>query len=128
MVRIKFCRPKLRGVDLNAVKHVVETSDKQRFTLLFVPEEEDGVQGVPVQIPARPETEQIPSPMNLGVAEGSASGDKGKGNVSTGDITSGPGTWWIRANQGHTIKVTSPIDFRQIHISWSPPDSKGRRS
>jgi len=115
LVCIKFRRPKLRGVDLNAVKNVVETSDKQRFTLLFVPEGEDGLQGVPVQIPARPETEQIPGPMDLGVAEGSASGDKGK--ESAGDITSGPGTWWIRANQGHTIKVTSPIDFLQIDIS-----------
>lgn len=126
MVCIKFRRPKLRGVDLNAVKHVVETSDKQRFTLLFVPEEEGGLQGVPIQIPARPETEQIPSLTTMGVAEGSASGDKGKAKESVNDITSGPGTWWIRANQGHTIKVTSPIGFCQIHISPPPPDSKGR--
>ena len=71
---------------------------------------------MPVQIPARPETEQIPSLTTMGVAEGSASGDKGKAKVSENDITSGPGTWWIRANQGHTIKVISPIGCLQIHI------------
>jgi len=107
----KLCRPKLRGVDLNAVKHVVETSEKQRFALLFVPEEEDGRQEVPVQIPARPEIEQIPTPISAGVAEGSASVDKGKAKESVNDMTSGPGVWWIRANQGHTIKVTPPIDY-----------------
>jgi RNA:NAD 2'-phosphotransferase (TPT1/KptA family) len=96
--------------------HVVENSEKQRFTLLFVPEEEDGRQGVPVQIPARPETEQVPTPVSVGVAEGSASGDKGKVKESVNDITSGPGVWWIRANQGHTIKVISAIDFLRIHI------------
>lgn len=52
----------------------------------------------------------------MGVAEGSASGDKGKAKESENDITSGPGTWWIRANQGHTIKVISPIGRLQIHI------------
>jgi len=107
------------------VKHVVQTSEKQRFTLLFVPEEVEGRQGVPVQIPAGPETEQISTPDTVGVAEGSVSGDKGKLKESVNDITSGPGVWWIRANQGHTIKVTPPIKLLQIRISWPLPDSKG---
>jgi RNA:NAD 2'-phosphotransferase (TPT1/KptA family) len=125
LVCVKFCRPKLRGVDLNAVKHVVETSEKQRFTLLFVPEEEEGRQGVSIQIPAGPETEQIPTPINVDVAEGSTRGDKGKLKESVDDITSGPGVWWIRANQGHTIKVTPPIQFLQIHISRQLSDFEG---
>jgi len=76
-----------------------------------VPEEEDGSQGVPVQIPARPETEQTATPVIVGDSEGSANDDKGKAKESINDITSGPGVWWIRANQGHTIKVISAIDF-----------------
>lgn len=77
---------------------------------------------MPVQIPAQPETEQIPIPMDVGAAEGSASGDKGKEKESVNDITSGPGVWWIRANQGHTIKVTPPnfIFFKFISNGHHP--------
>lgn len=95
---------------------MVETSEKQRFTLLFVPEEEDGHQAVPVQIPARPESEQISTSSSVGVVEGSAGSDKGKKRASIGDITSSPGVWWIRANQGHTIKVTPAINLCPVHI------------
>lgn len=94
---------------------MVETSEKQRFTLLFVPEEEDGHQGVPVQIPARPDSEQTSTSSSAGVVEGSAGSDKGKEKASIGGVTSGPGVWWIRANQGHTIKVTPAIDICPVH-------------
>ena len=124
---LKLRRPKLKGVDLNAVKRVVEASDKQRFTLLFVPEGEGGDERVPVQNPAQPETEHIPALVSGSVAEGSSSGDKGKERESINDITSGPGVWWIRANQGHTLKVTSAIDFRLIHTQRPLTHSKGRR-
>jgi len=133
-------RPKLKGVDLQAVKHVVETSEKQRFTLLFVAEGEgeEGPEGVPVEIPAQSEPRQIPTPVGLDVAEGSGSGDKGKSRELVGDIISGPGVWWIRANQGHTIKVEDleltpindpaevPVAIHGTHIAaWNKIAQKG---
>ncbi|KAG9001210.1 hypothetical protein FRB90_011656 [Tulasnella sp. 427] len=79
-----LARPKLSklGCDFDTLRQIVADNDKQRFTLLFEP---DGVQ----------DAEEATSTTIQSVSEPSAS------------LNSPPssGTWWIRANQGHSLQV-----------------------
>ncbi|KAG8799243.1 hypothetical protein FRC16_005480 [Serendipita sp. 398] len=92
-------RPKLRGVDFERVKEIVESNEKQRFTLLLEPDHNGAStsnQGsstdVPVEIP-HPVSWTIPAPPGSSTP------------IPLDELTGAPGTWYIRANQGHSLKV-----------------------
>lgn len=81
-----LARPKLAKLecDFDALRAIVANNDKQRFTLLFEPE---GCQ----------DPEQATAATIQSVSEPSSS--------SAGSSLGTNGTWWIRANQGHSLKV-----------------------
>lgn len=92
-------RPKLRGVTFEKVKNAVETSDKQRFTMLFEPSDAaslakgNNVSEIPVEIPHSAVITIPPSPGT-------------EITQSLDDLVNADGIWYIRANQGHTIKAS----------------------
>jgi len=91
-------RPKMRGVTFEKVKEIVETNNKQRFTLLLEPPSASSATtdviatSVPVEIPH-------PAQVTIPALPGS--------EVPTDleELIEAGGTWYIRANQGHTLKV-----------------------
>ncbi|CCA72627.1 related to TPT1-tRNA 2`-phosphotransferase [Serendipita indica DSM 11827] len=82
-------RPKLRGYGFNQIREVVEENDKQRFTLLLEPY-------TTTSSSAAPDT-AVPITIPSKLADDSSDILK--------DLDMDSGTWYIRANQGHSLKV-----------------------
>jgi RNA:NAD 2'-phosphotransferase (TPT1/KptA family) len=87
----------MRGVTFERIKEIVETNNKQRFTLLLEPPNASATTnvittGVPVEIPH-------PTQVTIPALPGS--------DVPTDleELIEAGGTWYIRANQGHTLKA-----------------------
>lgn len=80
-----LARPKIAKLecDFDTLRAIVANNDKQRFTLMFEPA---GVQ----------DAEQATTAAIQNVTEPS---------LATSNLGSNNGTWWIRANQGHSLKV-----------------------
>lgn len=81
-----LARPRVSKLecDFDTLRAIVANNDKQRFTLLFEPE-------------AGQDPEQATATTIQNVSEPSSS--------SAGSSLGNNGTWWIRANQGHSLKV-----------------------
>jgi RNA:NAD 2'-phosphotransferase (TPT1/KptA family) len=88
----------MRGVTFERVKEIVETNNKQRFTLLLEQPNASSASAdtmlaaVPVEIP---HSTQVTIP----ALPGSEMPTDLEERMKAG------GTWYIRANQGHTLKV-----------------------
>ncbi|KIM33103.1 hypothetical protein M408DRAFT_60312 [Serendipita vermifera MAFF 305830] len=90
-------RPKLHGVKFDAIRNIVETNNKQRFTLILQPIDPDstksvtGTAPIPVELP-HPAVTIPPLP-----------GTEAPADLE--NLIEAGGIWYIRANQGHTLKV-----------------------
>lgn len=99
---LQLRRPKFRGITFEKIKNAVETSDKQRFTMLFEPSNAaslvkgNNVSEIPVEIP-HSGVITIPPPPGTDIAQ------------SLDDLMNADGIWYIRANQGHTIKASELV-------------------
>lgn len=78
MTDTKLSRPKMKNLscDFETLKTIVDTNDKQRYKLLYEPNTTSDLSG------AVDAVVNEPPPDNSN------------------------GTWWIRANQGHTLAVS----------------------
>jgi RNA:NAD 2'-phosphotransferase (TPT1/KptA family) len=88
----------MRGVTFERIKEIVETNNKQRFTLLLEPPNASSAStdvittSVPVEIPYPPQV-TIPALPGSDVP------------TDLEELIEAGGTWYIRANQGHTLKA-----------------------
>lgn len=88
----------MRGVKFDTIRNAVETNNKQRYTLLLEPVASESAKAgddttpIPVELPHSaitiPPLPGTQLPLDLE------------------DLVEADGTWYIRANQGHTLKVS----------------------
>lgn len=89
--------------------NVVETNEKRRFTLLWDPSQDLATEiqeGSSIAAESEPRATQVIIPSPSGV----------ESMPQLRELDSLDGTWWIRANQGHSVKVE--ITFSYITDSY----------
>lgn len=88
----------MRGVTFEKVKEIVETNNKQRFTLLLEPSSTSSAT-TDVITTTGPVEISHPAQVTIPALPGS--------DLPTDleELIEAGGTWYIRANQGHTLKA-----------------------
>ncbi|KAG8835595.1 hypothetical protein FRC17_002187 [Serendipita sp. 399] len=107
-------RPKLRGIDFEQIKEVVETNEKQRFTLLLEPDH--SAAGTSKQADQANLPVEVPHPVSLTIPAPAGS----ESPLLLEDLINAPGTWYIRANQGHSLKVEE-LELKEIQDASEIP-------